>query len=281
MVVKGILYIVATPIGNLQDLSPRAKEILDSVDIILAEDTRISRRLLDKCGISTALHAYHEHNERQVHERVVARLDAGENVALVSDAGTPLISDPGYHLVAAAHTAEIPVVAVPGPCSVTAALSVSGLATDRFVFEGFLPSRLGARQKQLEALAEEPRTMVFFEAPHRIEECIADMHRIFGASRRVCVAREITKLHETTRTDTLEKILTWIQTDENQRRGEFVLVVEGASHEEGGLPEDARKLLTVLTGYLPLSQAVAAASEILGVARNELYRQALEWFERH
>lgn len=272
----GVLYIVATPIGNLQDLSPRAIEVLRSVDLILTEDTRTSRHLLHAFGIPTPLRAYHDHNERRIYPAIIARLQAGENIALISDAGTPLISDPGYRLVRAAHEAGLRLISVPGPCAVTAALAVSGLACDRFTYEGFLPAKTAARRHRLEQLSQEQRTMVFFESPHRLIDSLMDLQAVFGAERRATVARELTKVHETIYSDTLQHILQWLQRDEDQRKGECVIVVEGQNKPAKVSDLEAQRLLLVLLKHLPPSQAVAAASEFLGGARNKLYRLALE-----
>ena len=272
----GVLYIVATPIGNLQDLSPRAIEVLRNVDLILTEDTRTSRHLLHAFGIPTPLRAYHDHNERRIYPAIIARLQAGENIALISDAGTPLISDPGYRLVRAAHEAGLRLISVPGPCAVTAALAVAGLACDRFTYEGFLPAKTAARRHRLEQLSQEQRTMVFFESPHRLIDSLMDLQAVFGAERRATVARELTKVHETIYSDTLQYILQWLQRDEDQCKGECVIVVEGQNKPAKASDLEAQRLLSVLLKYLPPSQAVAAASEFLGGARNKLYRLALE-----
>lgn len=273
---KGTLYVVATPIGNLQDLSLRAQEVLNKVDLIVAEDTRTSRRLLREFGISTPLLAYHDHNERQIYQSIIAHLQAGKNIALISDAGTPLISDPGYRLVRAAHEAGLKLISIPGPCAAVAALAVSGLPSDRFIYEGFLPAKAGARRRRLEQLSQESRTLVFFESPHRLLESLVDMQEIFGPDRRATIGRELTKIHETVYSDSLKHILEWLQADENQRRGEFVIVVEGKDRPAKALDLEAQRVLSVLLKYLPLSQAVAAASEVLGGERSMLYRLALE-----
>lgn len=273
---KGTLYVVATPIGNLQDLSLRAQEVLNKVDLIVAEDTRTSRRLLREFGISTPLLAYHDHNERQIYQSIIAHLQAGKNIALISDAGTPLISDPGYRLVRAAHEAGLKLISIPGPCAAVAALAVSGLPSDRFIYEGFLPAKAGARHRRLEQLSQESRTLVFFESPHRLLESLVDMQEIFGPDRRATIGRELTKIHETVYSDSLKHILEWLQADENQRRGEFVIVVEGKDRPAKALDLEAQRVLSVLLKYLPLSQAVAAASEVLGGERSMLYRLALE-----
>lgn len=272
---QGILYVVATPIGNLQDLSPRAQTILRTVDLILAEDTRHSTVLLQAFGISTPLLAYHDHNETQTYASIIARLLAGEKIAIISDAGTPLISDPGFLLVRAAHQTDISVVTVPGPSAVIAALAISGLACDRFVFEGFLPSKVQSRREHLKTLQGERRALVFYESPHRITASLADMAAIFGPGRQATLARELTKLHETVRLDTLEGLLQWLKQDDNQRRGEFVIVVAGAPKADAENERSAEELVTKLLRYLPVSQAAAAASEISGMSKNKLYKLAL------
>jgi 16S rRNA (cytidine1402-2'-O)-methyltransferase len=272
---KGTLYVVATPIGNLTDLSSRARDVLASVDVIAAEDTRHTRGLLSHFGIERALVSLHEHNERRVLDDLVQRLRAGESVAQVSDAGTPLVSDPGFHLVRAAQDAGIRVVPVPGPSAVLAALAAAGVPTDRFVFEGFLPSKEGARRKRLQELAAEPRTLVFFEAPHRIAETLADLAAIFGAHREAAVARELTKTFETIRRAPLAELAAWVNEDANQRRGELVLVVHGAPETEGELDAEALRVLKLLAAELPPRQAAALAAEITGKKKNLLYQALL------
>lgn len=268
----GTLYVVATPIGNLGDISARAVQILTMVDAILAEDTRVSARLLAQYGIATPVHSLHEHNERGRVPALVARLTGGQTLALISDAGTPLISDPGYLLVRAAHEAGLPVRAVPGPSAVTAALSVCGLPVHRFAFEGFLAPRAAARRRALQALRSETRTLVLLEAPHRLAALLADLVEVFGAQRRVCLSRELTKLHETVRTGTAGELAQWVGADPDQQRGECVLVIEGAA-AEASLP--AGQVLEVLLEYLPPRAAAAAAAAITGGRRNELYALAL------
>jgi len=268
----GTLYVVATPIGNLGDISARAVQILTTVDAILAEDTRVSARLLAQHGIATPMHSLHEHNERGRVPALVARLTGGQSLALISDAGTPLISDPGYLLVRAAHEAGLPVRAVPGPSAVTAALSVCGLPVHRFAFEGFLAPRAAARRRALQALRSETRTLVLLEAPHRLAALLADLVEVFGAQRRVCLSRELTKLHETVRTGTAGELAQWVGADPDQQRGECVLVIEGAA-AEASLP--AGQVLEVLLEYLPPRAAAAAAAAITGGRRNELYALAL------
>lgn len=274
----GTLYVVATPIGNLGDLSPRALEVLRGVDCIAAEDTRHSGRLLRHFGIPTATVALHEHNEARRVEELVGRLQAGEAVALISDAGTPLVSDPGYHLVRAVWERGLRAVPIPGPSAVAAALSVSGLATDRVAFEGFLPAKAGARRKRLEALREEPRTLVFFEAPHRLLEALDDLVAVMGPQRRATLARELTKAHETVRPDRLEALRQWVEADPDQRRGEIVLLVEGQAAEAAAAAREAQgtQLAERLARELPASRAAALAAEITGAKKNFLYRHLVQ-----
>ncbi len=271
---SGQLFVVATPIGNLGDLSPRARETLAAVDLIAAEDTRHSRRLLEHFGIHRPLLALHEHNERERCEGLIGRLQAGESVALISDAGTPLISDPGYRLVRAAREAGVPVVPIPGPSALIAALSVAGLPTDRFVFEGFLPAKGQARRNRLRALADEPRTLVFYEAGHRIEAMLADLAASFGGGREAVVARELTKQFEQIEGGPLDHLREWLAADERHRRGEFVVLVAGAPPREAGAGE-TRRVLEILLRELPVKRAAAVAAELTGQRRNELYRLAL------
>lgn len=272
---KGCLYIVATPIGNLDDITLRARDVLANVDAIAAEDTRHSRRLLQHLGIETPLFALHEHNETQQAQAVIERLARGEAVALVSDAGTPLISDPGYPLVHAARQAGVRVIPVPGASSLLAALSCSGLPTDRFVFEGFLPAKHGARQNRLQAMAGETRTMIFFEAPHRIRDCLADMAAVLGEDRDAVLARELTKTYETFLQGTLASLEQQVAADGNQERGEMVLVVAG-NRREASLDADAEKLFYTLLEELPLKQAAALAARITGIGKNVFYQAGLD-----
>lgn len=273
----GTLYVVATPIGNLEDISARALRVLREVSLIAAEDTRHSMRLLQHFGIETPLAACHEHNEREEGGRFLARLQAGDDVALVSDAGTPLISDPGFHLVRQARAQGVRIVPVPGACALVAALSAAGLPSDRFVFEGFLPSRVLARRSRLEQLREEPRTLIFYEAPHRLLECLADLTDIFGAGRLALLARELTKTFETLKGLPLKELHDWVGADANQQRGECVLVVEGWRPPElEGLDAEVQRVLALLLAELPLKRAVALAADITGVRKNLLYQWALE-----
>lgn len=271
---SGVLYIVATPIGHLDDIGQRALRVLSSVTVIAAEDTRHSSRLLRHYGINTPCVALHEHNERAQAARLVQRLRQGDSVAFITDAGTPLVSDPGFHLVRLAQDEGLRVAPVPGPSAAIAALSVSGLAVERFVFEGFLPSRAQARAKRLEELRAETRTMIFYEAPHRIAESLAAMAGIFGPQREASYAREITKVHETVRRMPLGELAAWVAGDPEQRLGEIVVVVQGAPAESID-EQDARRVLSLLLEELPLKRAAAVAAEITGVARNTLYAWGL------
>ncbi|MFN2308800.1 MAG: 16S rRNA (cytidine(1402)-2'-O)-methyltransferase [Gammaproteobacteria bacterium] len=272
----GVLYVVATPIGNRADLSPRALQVLGAVTRVLAEDTRHSGALLRALGVATPLLSLHEHNEQAQVEMLLARLRAGEDLALISDAGTPLISDPGYRLVRGARQAGLCVVPVPGPSALIAALSVAGLPTDRFVFEGFLPAKAAARRERLQALASEPRTLVFYEASHRIQACLSDLAAVFGAQRAAVIARELTKSFEQVQDGSLEALNDWLAADPNHLRGEFVVLVTGApAAEAGDLDPEARRVLAILRRDLPLKQAAALAAEITGARKNALYQWAL------
>nr|WP_272890828.1 16S rRNA (cytidine(1402)-2'-O)-methyltransferase [Stutzerimonas sp. S1] len=274
----GTLYVVATPIGNLEDLSARALRVLREVALIAAEDTRHSARLMAHFGISTPLMACHEHNERVEGGRFLERLQAGADVALISDAGTPLISDPGYHLVRQVRAAGIRVVPVPGACALIAALSASGLPSDRFIFEGFLPAKAAGRRARLELLREEPRTLIFYEAPHRILECLEDLEAVFGGERAAVLGRELTKTFETLKGLPLGELRAWVEADANQQRGECVLVVAGwqAPVGDGLVGSEALRVLDLLLAELPLKRAAALAAEITGVRKNLLYQLALE-----
>lgn len=274
----GTLYVVATPIGNLDDITARALRILREVALIAAEDTRHSIRLLQHFGIATPLAACHEHNERDEGGRFLTRLQAGEDVALISDAGTPLISDPGYHLVRQVRVAGIRVVPVPGACALIAALSAAGLPSDRFSFEGFLPAKTVGRQARLQQVAEDPRTLIFYEAPHRILECLADMREVFGADRPAVLGRELTKTFETLKGLPLGELHDWVAADSNQQRGECVVLVAGWQAPEGdeAISGEALRVLDLLLGEMPLKRAAALAAEITGVRKNLLYQAALE-----
>lgn len=267
----GTLHIVATPIGNLGDLSPRALEVLGTVDAICAEDTRHTRQLLSHFGLERPLLALHQHNEDAQAEQLVARLQAGESLALVSDAGTPLVSDPGFRLVRAARAAGVRVSPVPGACAAIAALSVAGIASDRFAFEGFLPAKAGARRERLARLAAETRTLIFYESAHRIEESLVDFVAMFGAQRPAVLARELTKLFETVLDGNLAELLAQVQADPNQRRGEFVLVVEGVGDDAEAKLIEGRRLYLKLSDHLPPSTAARLAAELSGAPRKALY----------
>lgn len=270
----GHLYVVATPIGNLDDLSPRARAVLAGVDRIAAEDTRTTGAMLTQFGIHTSLTALHEHNEDALAAALVAQLREGRSLALVSDAGTPLVSDPGFALVRAARAADIPVVAIPGPCAAVAALSIAGLPSDAFIFAGFLPSKAAARRERLTALAREPRTVIVYESAHRIAECARDLADVLG-DRSVCLAREITKRFEESTTLPAKALPAWIAQDANRERGEFVLVIAGAPDAAASEAEGDR-VLCELVGELPASRAARVAAALTGLPRKQLYARALE-----
>ena len=274
----GSLYVVATPIGNLDDISARALKLLREVSLIAAEDTRHSQRLMQHFGISTPLAACHEHNERDEGSRFITRLLAGDNVALISDAGTPLISDPGYHLVRQARAAGINVVPVPGACALIAALSAAGLPSDRFIFEGFLPAKAVGRRARLEAVKEEPRTLIFYEAPHRILECLQDMESVFGGERPALLARELTKTFETLKGLPLSELRQFVESDSNQQRGECVVLVAGwtAPESDEAISSESMRILDLLLKEMPLKRAAALAAQITGERKNVLYQVALD-----
>jgi 16S rRNA (cytidine1402-2'-O)-methyltransferase len=277
----GRLYVVATPIGNLGDLSPRAREILQTCSLIAAEDTRHSGILLKHFGIHTPQLSLHDHNEQRRAGEIIERLRDGASVALVSDAGTPAISDPGFELVRAVAAAGFEIIAVPGPCAAIAALSIAGLPTDRFCFEGFLPARGAARRKRLQALSLEARTLVLYEAPHRVRDMLEDCAAVFGAERSAVVVREITKLHEITYRGSLRELLARADTDADFGRGEIVLLVAGAApatDQEGGADGHGGALdrvLKPLLAELPLKQAARLAAQIAEIRDNEAYKRAL------
>jgi 16S rRNA (cytidine1402-2'-O)-methyltransferase len=275
---NGNLYIVATPIGNLNDITLRAIEVLKQVDLIAAEDTRHSRKLLDAFAIETRLTSVHDHNEADRANYLCGLLAQGQDIALISDAGTPLISDPGYRLVRAVREAGFEVVTIPGPCAAVAALSVAGLPTDRFLFVGFLPAKQQARRTALEILQGESATLVFYESPKRIIETLQDMAQVFGAEREAAIAKELTKAFETVKTATLEALLVWLQEDEHRQRGEFVVLVKGKEALSGEILIDAKVLRAVELAreHMPLKKACALVSELTGVAKNQLYDAALK-----
>ncbi len=276
MTSNGLLYVVATPIGNLSDITLRALEVLKSVDAIAAEDTRHTSGLLSHFGIAKKLIAVHEHNEHQPAEKLLALLLAGQNIALVTDAGTPAVSDPGAIVVDLVRKAGIKVVPIPGASAVIAALSASGISQNGFLFYGFLPASGSARRKALEILKAQAVTLVFYEAPHRIIESVVDMAAILGAERRITIAREITKTFETIYSCELSKAEAWLQADANQQRGEFVLLVEAAAIKDAAeIPEDTVRVLKLLLADLPLKQAVQLTTEITGEKKNVLYELAL------
>jgi 16S rRNA (cytidine1402-2'-O)-methyltransferase len=267
----GTLHVVATPIGNLGDLAPRALETLRAVDAVCAEDTRRTRQLLGHFGVDKPLLALHEHNEAQLADSLVARLLAGESLALVSDAGTPLVSDPGFRLVRAARAAGVRVSPLPGPCAFVAALSVAGLPSDRFVFEGFLPAKASARRERLSQLTPESRTLVFYESAHRIEEALKDLVAAFGGDRTAVLARELTKLFETVLDGTLADLHARVSADADQRKGEFVLLVQGAGDDGDARIAEGRRLYAKLNEHLPPSTAAKLAAELSGAPRKALY----------
>ncbi len=275
--IAGTLFIVATPIGNLDDLTRRAEQVLSSVDLIAAEDTRHSGRLLQYLGINKAMWALHEHNERERSESLLDRIDAGESVALISDAGTPLISDPGYVLVRAARRRGIRVVPVPGACAMVAALSAAGLPTDRFLFAGFLPAKSAARTKALETLARETATLVLYESPRRISALLQDIKSTLGDCREVVLARELTKAFETFYSGSVVDVLEAVNADPHSAKGEYVVMVAGAAETvTDQVAVDADRVLTLLLTELPVKKAVKLAAELTGRARNDLYQRALE-----
>ena len=268
----GKLWVVATPIGNLDDLSVRAREILCNADLIAAEDTRHSAALLKHIGSGVRTFALHDHNEREASEQLVRRLRDGATIALISDAGTPLVSDPGYRLVCAAREAGISVSPLPGPCAAVAALSVAGLPSDRFVFEGFLPAKSPARRAQLETLRADTRTLIFYESSHRIAEALDDVATVFGGERRAVIARELTKLFETVLAGKLAELAACLAADSNQRRGEFVLLVAGADEDaDAARLAEGRRVFDLLRRELPPSRAAKIAAEISGASRKLLY----------
>jgi len=274
----GQLYVVATPIGNRADITERALQVLKSVACVLAEDTRHSGSLLRSLGIATPLQSLHEHNEQAQIEPLLARLRTGDDLALISDAGTPLISDPGFRIVQAARAAGVTVVPVPGPSALIAALSVAGLPTDRFVFEGFLSAKSMARRARLQALADEPRTLVFYESSHRIQETLVDLAELFGTEREAVIARELTKAFEQVQGGSLAELNAWLAADSNHVRGEFVVLVAGApAPVETDISAEAGRVLKLLLKEMPVKQAAAMAAEITGARKNALYQFALAW----
>ena len=272
---SGTLYVVATPIGNLDDLTPRARQVLAEADLVAAEDTRHSGRLLSHIGAKPRLMSLHDFNESEVVDKLIVELNSGNSVALISDAGTPLLSDPGYRLVAAAHDNGIPVSPIPGASAITAALSAAGLPTDRFCFEGFLPARRKARREALAALGSERRTMVVFESVHRIADSLADMAAAFGNERKAFVGRELTKLHEQCLQGSLGKLVQAIDDGSLVGKGEFVVVVAGCASDQPS-SQDADRLLLALVEHLSAKDAAAVAAKATGGKKNALYQRLLE-----
>lgn len=274
---QALLYIVATPIGNLADMVPRAVEVLQCADLVAAEDTRHSQRLFSHFNIDTPLMAYHDHSDDKRTGQILQRLEQGQTVALISDAGTPLISDPGYRLVREARERGFRVVPIPGPCAFVAALSAAGLPSDRFSFEGFLPAKSGQREKALRELAGDTRTLVFYEAPHRVADTLDAMAEVFGGEREAVIARELTKAFETFHLAPLKELAAWVRADSNQQRGEIVLLVRGAERRlDSDLNPEAGRVMKLLLAELPPKKAAALAAEITGVNKKTLYNWSLE-----
>ena len=273
----GELYLVATPIGDMTDIAPRALGILSTVDIVAVEDKRRSSRLFSHFGIKTPMISYHDHSAEKQVKKIIDELLCGKSVALISDAGTPLISDPGYKLVNAAKDKSIKVSPVPGPCALIAAISASGLPSDRFIFEGFLPSKSVPRITKIQNISADSRTIIFYEAPHRILETLIDMIKVIGPSRKIVLARELTKTYETFISGTLESVLQIIEKDLNQQKGEIVIVLAGADSSEKKIEtQDSKRILSVLLEELPLKQAVSLGSKITGIQKNIFYKLALD-----
>ena len=274
----GILYIVATPIGNIDDISARAIDVLRTVDVIAAEDTRHSKLLLNRLSISNKLVAYHDHNDDYVSSKFIESLISGQSIALISDAGTPLISDPGYKLVKLARESGVSVLPIPGASAITAALSVAGLATDRFCFEGFLPAKTAAREQRLAELSKETRTLVFYEAPHRIVAALMSFCKVFGGDRMVFLGREITKKFESHFYGSVADGCEWLSADSDNQRGEFVIVLSGVETADAMVEDQAEafRIAQLLEGEMSLKRAVALASEITGVRKNQLYQAMLD-----
>ncbi|MGI8463364.1 16S rRNA (cytidine(1402)-2'-O)-methyltransferase [Pectobacterium punjabense] len=270
------LYIVPTPIGNLGDITQRALAVLASVDLIAAEDTRHTGLLLQHFAINARLFALHDHNEQQKADVLLAKLQSGQSIALVSDAGTPLINDPGYHLVRRCREAGVRVVPLPGACAAITALSASGLASDRFCYEGFLPAKTKGRKDKLRELEEETRTLIFYESTHRLLDSLQDISEVLGTERYVVLAREITKTWESIHGAPVGELLAWVKEDENRRKGEMVLIVEGHQIDDSALSSEALRTLALLRAELPLKKAAALAAEIHSVKKNALYRYGLE-----
>ena len=273
----GTLFIVATPIGNLDDITFRAVEILKSIDIILAEDTRHSKKLLKHLNIAKPIRAFHEHNEREKTKVIIDELHSGKSIALISDAGTPLISDPGYFLVAQAKKEGLKVVPIPGPSALITALSASGLASDSFTFLGFLPSKQTARVKLLKSLVGRTETSIFYESPKRILATLTDMHRIFGDSREVCLAKELTKVFETIQTGSIPNLIDYLTIDQNHQKGEFVILISATDKIDIAEAEtQLNSLLPILCAELGASKAAKLAAKITGIDKKQCYKRALD-----
>ncbi len=269
------LYIVATPIGNLDDITLRAIDTLKRVDLIAAEDTRHSGLLLQHLGIKARLYSLHDHNEQEKAHVLIEKLQAGISIALISDAGTPLINDPGYHLVKACRENGIKVVPIPGACAAIAALSVAGLPSDKFIYEGFLPAKSKARQDSLASLITEPRTMIFYESTHRLLETLKDMQTIFGANKQIVLAKELTKTWETIVSFPVNELIDWLNQDASRQKGEFVLIVAGYTESNKDIDPKAINTLKLLQKELPLKKAAAITAEIYGLKKNQLYQIGL------
>ncbi|ODN43501.1 16S rRNA (cytidine(1402)-2'-O)-methyltransferase [Piscirickettsia litoralis] len=270
------LYIVATPIGHLGDLTPRAIEILKEVSVIAAEDTRHSKRLMQHFNIQTPTLTLHEHNEREKSLALLERIEQGDSIALISDAGTPLVSDPGYHFVRLAHEKAIKVVPIPGVSALIAALSVSGLASDEFRFVGFLPAKSSGRGQRLQSLVDDTATLIFYEAPHRIYDCIAQMAVVLGGNREACIARELTKQYETVKKAPLTELVKWLENDSNQQRGEFVVLVSGAEKKaEQALSTEDERIMKLLLEQVKVKTAAQLAAEITGKSKRDFYQYGL------
>jgi len=273
----GILFIVATPIGNLDDITFRAVEVLKSVDIVFAEDTRHSKKLLQHLNITKPIRAFHEHNEREKTKAIIGEIHSGKSIALISDAGTPLISDPGYFLVAQAKKECLRVVPIPGPSALITALSASGLASDRFTFLGFLPSKKTARVKLLKSLINRTETSIFYESPKRILATLTDMHRIFGDNREVCLAKELTKVFETIQTDSIPNLIKYLTFDQNNQKGEFVILISANDKIDIAEAEaQLDSLLPILCAEMGTSKAAKLAAKITGIDKNQCYKKAID-----
>lgn len=273
---RSTLYVVATPIGNLGDITYRALDVLKNVDLIAAEDTRHTSLMLQYFSIKARFFTLHDYNEKHKTTQLLAKLYQGQSIALVSNAGTPLINDPGYHLVRACHAAGIRVIPLPGACAASTALCASGIASDRFCYEGFLPKKSKARQDKMRALAEESRTLIFYESTHRLVASLEDMVTIWGPKRYVVLARELTKTWESIYGAHVGALVLWVQEDAMRRRGEIVLIVTGHKRQEHELPLNARRTLTLLQNEMPLTRAARIVAAIYGIKKNALYKHALE-----